>query len=82
MENPPHNPLTPTRALNSTAHWYYQAFVVLSTHLRRAPSIDEFATYLGRSTSVAWRALSQLVAAGYLVKVRRRFTLPPSKAEK
>lgn len=77
MESAPHA----QPKLNATAIWYLQCFEALVAHLRRSPSIDEFATYVRRDTSTAWRQLNRLAAGGFLRKTKRgRFVVVARKA--
>lgn len=69
--------------LNATAIWYLQCFEQLAKHLGKSPSIDQFAVYIGRDVSTAWRQLNRLAAGGFLRKTKRgRFVVVARKPAK
>ena len=69
--------------LSRSAIWYLQCFELLSKHLQRSPSIDEFAAYVRRDVSTCWRALNRLAVDGVLRKTKRgRFVVVARKAAK
>jgi DNA-binding transcriptional regulator YhcF (GntR family) len=59
---PPPRPLTPTET------FYLQAFTILATHLRRSPTLREFARYTSRNIHTVHDALRVLVGAGALAQ--------------
>jgi hypothetical protein len=80
MQSAPHaQPST----LNAKHRWYYEAFWILSQHLRRAPSTREFARYVKRNEATVHRVLTRLVAEGVLFKSERgQFVFVAPKAAK
>jgi hypothetical protein len=63
---PATNLAPPPRPLSQTEAWYLSAFTLLANHLKRSPTLREFARYVSRDVHTVHDALRVLVGAGAL----------------
>lgn len=73
-------PPPPPDALSPLDRWYLDCLTIHCRHLKRAPSVLEFATWIKRTTTPVHRKLTQLEAAGYVTRDDRRRFLPRTLA--
>lgn len=58
----------PPKPLSALDNWYLSAFTILANHLRRSPTVREFARYTQRNVHTVHDALRVLVSAGVLAQ--------------
>lgn len=63
-------------ALTATEQWYFDCFVILSTHLKRPPSMPEFSVYTKRTVMPCYTALRRIAAKGRLDRQAGKFVIP------
>lgn len=72
LKTPP-APAPPSQeALTPTEHWYLTCLDLLSTHLKRPPSLPELAQYCKRTITPTYLALLSCERKGHAKRDRRR----------